>query len=85
MYLKVMEPENVPDSDSRKSFRVFAGLKWCRFDRDHPSNMPHAMVEYENGHNAEVELDGNAYLLNDAGKTIAAFSVSPPPEAAEAA
>lgn len=79
MYLKVMSGEDLSDSDSRKQFRVFAGIKWCRFDRDHPSKMPHAMVEYDDGRNAEVDLDGNAYLLNETGKTIASFGVSTPP------
>jgi hypothetical protein len=77
MYLKLMGPENAPDEDSRKIFTAHGDVKSVRFARK--KDAATVLVHFDNYDCEEFILEGNAYLMNDAGKTIASFGVSPIP------
>jgi hypothetical protein len=77
MYLKIMSKEDAPDSDNRKTFRLVECLE-ATFERDGEYTM--VRVVLENGRYETLGLDGNAYLMNGEGKTVASFGVSPLPK-----
>jgi hypothetical protein len=91
MYLKIMSGEDAPDGDSRKCFRLIDDVLDVEFGRlitpageKLPANRlianqgPTVKVFLKNGTPAEtVHLEGNAYLMNEAGETIASFGVCP--------
>lgn len=56
------------------------------FDRlrapDAPCWDAHAMVTFGNGQTEGFQMNGNAYLMNDDGKTIATFAKEAPPDEA---
>lgn len=76
MYLKLMSGEDAPDCDSRKSFTIHAGVTSCSFARDSTGNA-HVVVGFESGEPETIRLVGNAYLMNEAGKTIGQFGPMP--------
>lgn len=80
MFLKIMSGENAPDSDSRKSFRLLDHVEAASFIRS--GGAPRATVLFENGEQEEFPCEGNAYLMNDSGKTVAQFGATPLPAAA---
>ena len=67
MYLKVMSNENLPDQHYAKLF-VIRECKEVSFYRNEVGN-PCAWVDGDS-----IGLQGNAYILNAAGKTIDSFS-----------
>lgn len=76
MYIKIMTDQNgVPDSDSRATFRLLEGAD-VEFTRD-PANAL-CMVRVDE---YWYDMDGgNAYVMNEAGKTVAHFGACPPAE-----
>ncbi len=81
MYVKIMSSENIPDADSRKSYRLLAGVISVIFNRapEAPisSDIPHIYVTFEDSTTESFELYGNVYVLNESGKTIEKFGVAP--------
>jgi hypothetical protein len=78
MLLKIMSAENIPDDDSRKLFMLHSNVASVEFGRW--ENKPTACVHYLDGTtNETVPLAGNAYLMNDAGKTVASFGAGEHP------
>lgn len=75
--LKLMSDENIPDDDSRKSFFLHAGVKSVDFRRD-PDNpdVCRAHVLFSTGLET-FDLVGNAYVMNENGKTVSSFGPSP--------
>lgn len=71
MFLKLMSDEPLPDHDSRKRFRLLDGIKKVVFQRGTDG----ATVEiHHDDARFDIEfLTGNAYLMNDQGKTIQSF------------
>lgn len=82
MYLKLMSGEDAPDSDSRKSFTIHSGVLSCDFGRNGPQGQATAYVVFERGDPETFTLEGNAYLMNEAGKTIGQFGPMPIPSPA---
>lgn len=76
MYLKFMGPEDLRDSDNRKTHRMLSGVTACSFER--PDDRALARVTFDDETTEVFELMGNAYLLNDAGRTIDTFGSSDP-------
>ena len=81
MFLKVMSPENAADDDSRKTFRLYGKIKVIEFEREsaRETNMAKAFahVVYDDDRCSEsIIVNGNAYVMNDAGKTIASFGAA---------
>jgi hypothetical protein len=79
MYLKIMSGENCADSDSRKTFRLLDDVIAVRFDRnDNQPDRPSVTITFGKGPGETYWPEGNCYLMNDNGKTIASFGVAPP-------
>jgi hypothetical protein len=90
MYLKIMSAENAPDGDSRKTFRIIADVLSVEFTRElsakeaaKPENRlisnrsPKATAMFRAGPAETFWPEGNCYLMNEAGDTIASFGVAP--------
>ena len=79
MLLKIMSNENLPDDDNRKAFRLYSGVSQVEFQKvGHPTSTDepaaYAHVLWENGESESLRLGANAYVMNDAGKTVASFA-----------
>jgi hypothetical protein len=74
MLVKFMSGEGAADDDSRKQFRVFSSVKSVEFIRS--DNGSFARMEFEHGVEMEYHLSGNAYVMNDAGKTVSSFGIA---------
>lgn len=73
MLLKIMGSENLPDDSPYKSCTVLSGVKCVNYKKDESKRQAFLDVVFE-GSREEFFLGGNAYLMNDAGKTVQAFS-----------
>lgn len=74
MYLKIMSGEELPDDHSDKAYRVIEcqNIQFYRHGFNYPTQ-PSALIT--GGLNdGEYPLTGNAYVLNNAGKTIDSFA-----------
>lgn len=85
MYVKLMSDQNLPDNDSRKSFRLLANVEAVFFNR-HPEAPegpegkdwpPTAYMTFSDGTQEGFALVGNVYILSDSGKTIEKFGIHP--------
>lgn len=81
MFLKVMSPENAADDDSRKTYRLYGGIKVVEFERiecpDELGFKAYAHVVYDDDSMSEsIIVNGNAYVMNDDGKTISSFGAA---------
>lgn len=81
MFLKVMSEQDLADTDSRKPFQLFGDIKHCVFMRDEEG--PRAIATFSDGLPVGVNIPGNAYLMNNHGKTVASFGSARLPEASE--
>lgn len=70
MYLKIMSQEDKPDHNNSKSFEIIE-CKSVAFYRDAFTNDPFAIVD-----DCRYDLTGNAYVMNEAGRTVSAFAYS---------
>lgn len=80
MFLKIMSSENAPDSDTRKSFQLLDHVESAEFVREGGS--AHVAVLFNDGDREHFPCEGNAYLMNDNGKTVAQFGSAGIPDAA---
>lgn len=85
MYLKIMSTENAPDGDSRKTYRFLANVDAVNFVRvnseeDGPKVGAFAFVTFTDGTRESFDVEGNAYLLNDTGKTLSSWGSASIPE-----
>ena len=80
LYVKIMSDENLPDSDSRKAFRLLSDVSAIAFNRapeaPAPRATPYAYVTFKDMTTESFELLGNVYVMNEAGKTIEKFGVA---------
>lgn len=82
MIVKVMGSENMPDSSPRKSFELFhvKRVQFYRVEDKDKGLIARARLwvfgNPEVGFLDEI-LTGNAYVLNETGKTISTFAFSP--------
>jgi hypothetical protein len=58
------------DRDGKGS-RLIGGVKSCRFNER--SGAPVAEIVHDDGQRETLTIDGDAYLMNDTGKTIDSF------------
>lgn len=80
MYVKMMSDENLPDTDSRKSFKLLSGVDTVTFNRspEAPTEAgPTAYIVFKDGTNESFLLAGNVYVMTDEGKTIEKFGPHP--------
>lgn len=86
MLLKMMGGWAIPDHDTRQTFRMVARVSAVHFERlrapDEAIWSAEAMVTFENGEVERFRLNGNAYLMNNEGKTVATFAKEAPPDEA---
>lgn len=75
MFLKIMSGEDAADSDSRKTFQLLDNVESAEFKRE--SDKALVAVLFKNGDTEDFDCPGNAYLMNDAGKTVASFGSAP--------
>lgn len=71
MYLKLMGPENAPDADPRKSYRIHE-VRDAEFYRN-DEGLAFVYVTPFDGEGFELPVVGNVYLMNADGKTISSF------------
>ena len=74
MIVKLMGPEDAPDTDTRKTYRILDGVTAVNFRRDDAG----AVVDLTFGSDEvqSFELSGNVYLLSDGGSIISSFGVA---------
>ena len=81
--VKFMSDENAEDADSRKTFRLLAGVDSVEFVRGDDGAI--ACLTFSDGSIKEETLRGNAYVMNDSGKTVSSFGICAlPPDSAVA-
>lgn len=69
MYLKIMSEENLPDQSGDKAYTIIEATRIV-FQRGAGNGWACADGDM-------IALTGNAYILNERGKTIDSFSFSP--------
>jgi hypothetical protein len=76
MIVKLMSGETAPDEDSRKLFHLIADVTYVAFSRR--DGVPFISIggEREDRELESFKLEGNVYVMNDAGKTIASFGAA---------
>lgn len=72
MYLKLMSGEDIPDDDNRKAFSL---VECSSFQFKREDNAAFAHVNMASGP-VTFQLEGNVYVLNNAGKTIETFGIA---------
>lgn len=82
LIVKIMSGENLPDDDTRKSYTLHTGVASVEFHR-RPGAPVAAMCFGDAIVPLEFPLEGNVYVMNEAGRTVSSFGVSPPPAVAE--
>jgi len=71
MFLKIMSGEPEADSDSRKAFKLFDNVESAQFSRDGTGS--HVEVLFSDGDTEIFPCDGNVYLMNSGGETVAKY------------
>jgi hypothetical protein len=82
MYIKIMDAENAPDNDSRKTYRLLADVISVKFSRisgvdQGPEVGAFVFVTFKVGVCERFDVPGNAYLMNENGKTISSWGSAP--------
>lgn len=85
LIVKIMSAEDTADSDTRKSFALHAGVKTAVFERrgDGSSEDPRTFTRpwltmtFDDGEQGAFEPQGNVYVMNERGQTIASYGVAP--------
>ena len=82
MYLKIMDDENAPDEDSRKTYRLLSDVIAVKFSRisnigEGPQAGAFVFVKFKTGEPETFDVFGNAYVMNDNGKTISSWGSMP--------
>ncbi|AXQ68327.1 hypothetical protein HOT99_gp290 [Caulobacter phage CcrBL10] len=90
LIVKIMSDENLPDTDPSKRFSLYAGVKsfhpivqepevaggkpYCYLRLYIADPVKTAAVPGFVEHETCVDVDGNVYVMNEAGKTIATWT-----------
>ena len=76
MYLKIMNcRDDAPDNDSRATFVLHDHVVTAEFERE--GGRAFVQVLFDDGDKERFPVPGNAYLMNDQGKTVASFGGHP--------
>ena len=73
MYVKIMAGDNIPDTDPKKCFTLYADVDLVNFLRDKEGGPEIEIIN--GGQITTVKLTGNVYCLGDMGANIAVFAV----------
>ena len=84
MILKLMSPEDKPDDNPSKGCRIVCDVVETHYYLHEESGKMRLDVHYTQPHQGGMKfetfvLDGNAYLMNEQGKTINSFAATPHP------
>lgn len=76
LYLKLMSDQDMPDSEPNKDFTILTVPDEASIDFVAPAvgsddKFVRVIISYPDGRTIDRHLDGNAYVLNANGKTIA--------------
>lgn len=83
LIVKIMSGEDIADDNPQKSFKLITGVEHIEFHRRIGAPVARISVADE-PESFELDLDGNVYVMNANGKTVASFAYAQPwPEAAE--
>lgn len=74
MFLKIMSAENAADSDSRKMFTLHSHVSSVEFLRIDGRAVANTI--FDNGDEEGFTVYSNAYVMNEAGDTVAQFGSS---------
>lgn len=83
LIVKIMSGEDTADTDSRKTHRLFAGIADVEFNRQGEGDQPVVHMRFKREFRDDepevvtIAFTGNVYVMNEAGKTISAFSAAP--------
>jgi len=85
---KIMSNENLPDSDSRKSYKLIPvpdnhEIEFRRLNLSIPEMIFHALFGDSDPITVPLQDSGNVYILEN-GKTISTFGSAPPPHTEQA-
>lgn len=73
MFVKIMSGEDAPDCDARKTYSLFDNVTAVDFTRNIQTKKAEARMVFTDGDPEIVPVEGNAYVMNEAGDTIACF------------
>lgn len=95
LIVKIMSAEDTADSDTRKGFLLHSGVRFACFERigtgenDDPRTFTRPWLTLHflepTAESLSFEPQGNVYVMNEAGKTVASYGVAPIVYADEAA
>lgn len=79
MYLKIMDANSASDAESRKTYLMLADVISVKFSRalgagPAPEMETVAFVRLKSGELQTHHVPGDAYLMNDDGKTISSVA-----------
>lgn len=82
MYLKLMSDEDLPDGDIAKGCKIIGGISEvtygiCNTEPDKGKAILLVTYDVLKFRCDRMVLEGNAYLMNDNGKTIQSFACHP--------
>ncbi len=72
LMLKLMSAQDLPDEDSRKRYSLYANIVTVDFVKKEDGRA-WAEVLYTDGGTEDFPLYGNAYLMNENGRTVSSF------------
>jgi len=77
MILKLMSGEDLPDDDCGKGCRIVDQVREANYYTNEPTQEKIIIVTYETPNRSLLQetftLYGNAYLMNDNGKTLQSY------------
>lgn len=81
MLIKIMSNEDIADDNSSKDCLIVSGVTSVKYHKNIPTTEAILTLSYEKPIEGLVKedfvLNGNAYLMNDNGKTIQSFYPMP--------
>jgi hypothetical protein len=87
LIVKIMSAEDTADSDTRKGFLLHSGVRFACFERigtgenDDPRTFTRPWLTLHflepTAESLSFEPQGNVYVMNEAGKTVASYGVAP--------
>lgn len=78
MIVKIMRGDGESDTSPTALFSLFADVESVVFERVGGVPTIGMLIRGREAHNCGFRVEGNVYVMNDAGKTIESFSPSPP-------
>ena len=77
LIVKMMSSEDTPDTDTRKSYRLFTGVVDVDFSRGEGGEAYMDLMFSGEDDKETYEVIGNVFVMNEAGKTVASFGSAP--------